>query len=30
MLKELETPNLLLRKAKLSDLDSIWNNIWID
>ena len=30
MLKELETPNLLLRKAKLSDLDSICNNIWID
>ncbi len=30
MIKELETKNLILRKAKESDLDSIWNNIWID
>ena len=24
----LETPNLILRKARLTDLDSIYNNVW--
>ena len=30
MTEQLTTPNLVLRKAKDSDLDSIWQNVWND
>ena len=30
MIERLETKHLILRKAKLKDLNSIWKNIWSD
>ena len=30
MIDRLETKNLILRKAKVEDLDLIWKNIWYD
>ena len=30
MIKQIETPNLILRKAKKEDLEDIYNNVWKD
>lgn len=30
MINKIETKNLLLRKARYDDLESIWNNVWKD
>ena len=30
MIDRLETKHLLLRKAKLNDLNAIWKNVWSD
>ncbi len=30
MINNIETDRLILRKAKLSDLDNIYNNVWSD
>ena len=30
MINKIETDRLVLRKAKISDLDNIYNNVWSD